>query len=73
MVVSATAYCDEVEKKLNSGEMGECTTEEEEEIKNVIKTLREALSSANYASIKESFEQLRTLTEVHLNSTNPAN
>ena len=44
-----------------------------EEIKNVIKTLREALSSANYASIKESFEQLRTLTEVHLNSTNPAN
>mgnify|MGYP000114627233 CR=1 FL=1 len=37
MVVSATAYCDEVEKKLNSGEMGECTTEEEEEIKKKAK------------------------------------
>lgn len=67
IIVSATSFCDEIEKKLNNSEMNNCTEEDEKKIRTAITTLRENLSSMNSQSIKESFEQLKSLTQLHLN------
>nr|YP_010201409.1 Hsp70-type chaperone [Skeletonema grevillei]UAM92047.1 Hsp70-type chaperone [Skeletonema grevillei] len=65
MVVASMAFCDEIEKKLNTDELANCTAEEKEEITATIKTLRDAASNKDTSidSMKESLEQLQKLVE----------
>ena len=65
MVVASMAFCDEIEKKLNTDELANCTDEEKEEITSTIKTLRDAVSNKDTSieSMKESLEQLQKLVE----------
>ena len=65
MVVASMAFCDEIEKKLNTDELANCTDEEKEEITATIKTLRDAASNKDTSidSMKESLEQLQKLVE----------
>ena len=60
LLVSATRYCDELEKTVteNTNEIN-WTVEEKEEINTLIANLREAISLQNYDSVKQYIEQVK--------------
>ena len=60
LIVSATMYCDQLEKTLNenTNEMN-WIVEEKKEISSLIANLREAISLQKYDSIKQYVEQVK--------------
>ena len=68
LIVSATMYCDQLEKASQNTDEMNWTVEDEKEISTIIADLREAISLQKYDAIKEYLEQVKSFLNMKKSS-----
>ena len=68
LIVSATMYCDQLEKASQNTDEMNWTVEDEKEISSIIADLREAISLQKYDAIKEYLEQVKSFLNMKKSS-----